>query len=74
MKSDYWNVDDDQVLEKTGKRLAEWKKILDRFEASTKKSNPVVAYLQETHGVPRYWARTLTTNYLKQPQSGQRRK
>lgn len=65
MKSDYWNVEDEQVLEKTGKKLAEWKKILDRFGAATKKSNEVVAFLQEQHGVPRYWARTLTTNYLK---------
>lgn len=66
MKPDYWNVDDAQVLEKTGKRLAEWKKILDAFDASAKKSNDVVAFLQKDHGVPRYWARTLTTNYVKQ--------
>ena len=65
MKSDYWNVSDEQVLAKTGKRLDEWRKILDAFEATGKKSNDVVAYLQSTHGVPRYWARTLTTRYLK---------
>jgi len=65
MKSDYWNVDDAQVIEKTGKPLSEWRKILDRFQAATKKSNDVVAHLQQDHGVPRYWARTLTTNYLK---------
>lgn len=66
MKSDYWNVEDEQVIEKTGKPLAEWKKILDRFDARTKKSNDVVAFLQKEHSVPRYWARTLTTNYTKQ--------
>ncbi|MCE9521070.1 MAG: DUF4287 domain-containing protein [Alphaproteobacteria bacterium] len=66
MKSDYWNVDDAQVVEKTGKPLAHWKKVLDKFGAATKKSNDVVAHLQGEHGVPRYWARTLTTNYLKQ--------
>lgn len=65
MKTDYWNVDDQQVIEKTGKKIAEWNKILDGFKAADKKSNDVVAFLQNEHGVPRYWARTLTTNYLK---------
>jgi Domain of unknown function (DUF4287) len=65
MKADYWDVGDDQVIEKTGKKIAEWKKILDAFKAADKKSNEVVAFLQNEHAVPRYWARTLTTNYLK---------
>jgi hypothetical protein len=66
MKSDYWNVSNDQVIEKTGKPLAEWQKILDRFGAAQKKPNEVVTFLQDAHNVPRYWARTLTTRYLKQ--------
>ncbi|MCA9728474.1 MAG: hypothetical protein KC729_12370 [Candidatus Eisenbacteria bacterium] len=66
MKSDYWNVDDSQVIEKTGKSLSDWQRILDGFQASTKKSNVVVDFLQKECGVPRYWARTLTTRYLKQ--------
>jgi hypothetical protein len=37
MKSDYWNVSDEQVVEKTGKKLAEWLKILDKFGAAEKK-------------------------------------
>jgi hypothetical protein len=65
MKKDYWNVEDEQIVEKTGKKLAEWIKILDKFKAADKKSNEVVAYLQEEHKVPRYWARTLTTHYVK---------
>ena len=65
MRSDYWNVTDEQVIEKTGKPLAHWTEVLDGFGASTKKSNDVVAFLQNDHGVPRYWARTLTTHYLK---------
>lgn len=65
MKTDYWNVDDAQVIEKTGKPLAHWKKVLDRFGAAGRKSNETVAHLQEAHDVPRYWARTLTTRYLK---------
>ncbi len=65
MKSDYWNVPDEQVLEKTGKHIAEWISILDTLKARDKKSNDVVAHLQSEYAVPRYWARTLTTLYLK---------
>ena len=39
--------------------------MLDRFDAAKKKSNDVVAHFQDEHDVPRYWARTLTTRYLK---------
>jgi hypothetical protein len=65
MKSDYWNVEDEQVVEKTGKKIADWITILDDYKASDKKSNDVVAFLQSEYQVPRYWARTLTTLYLK---------
>lgn len=68
MRPDYWEVDDRQVIEKTGKLLAHWMQVLDKFKAAEKKSNDVVAYLQNEHGVPRYWARTLTTRYLKEKQ------
>jgi len=66
MKADYCNVTDEQVVEKTGKPLAHWRSVLDAFGGAGKKSNDVVAHLQKVHGVPRYWARTLTTWYLKQ--------
>lgn len=36
MKSDYWNVTDEQVIEKTGKKIAEWMKILGKFKAAEK--------------------------------------
>lgn len=65
MKQDYWDVSDEQVKEKTGKMIAEWITILDNFKAVEKKSNDVVSFLQSEYGVPRYWARTLTTHYLK---------
>jgi len=65
MKKHYWNVEDEQVIEKTGKKISEWIKLLDKFKATEKKSNDVVTYLQSEHNVPRYWARTLTTHYLK---------
>lgn len=66
MKKEYWDVSDEQVIEKTGKNIAVWIAILDKFNAIEKKSNDVVFYLQTEHHVPRYWARTLTTLYLKQ--------
>ena len=66
MKKEYWDVSDEQVIEKTGKKISEWLKILKNFDAAAKKSNEVVAYLQKNYEVPRYWARTLTTLYVKQ--------
>ncbi len=70
MKKEYWDVTDEQVMEKTGKKITGWVTILDKFKASEKKSNEVVAYLQKEFDVARYWARTLTTYYLKN--SGQK--
>jgi Domain of unknown function (DUF4287) len=66
MKSDYWDVTDAQVIEKTGKPLAHWHGVLGKLGAKTMKSNDVVAHLQRDYEVPRYWARTLTTWFLKQ--------
>ncbi len=65
MKQDYWNVAEEQLVEKTGKKQADWMKILDKFKAGEKKSNDVVAHLQAEYNIPRYWARTVTTMYLK---------
>lgn len=65
MKKDYWEVEDAQIIEKTGKDIAAWIIILDDFKAAEKKSNESVALLQNEYNVPRYWARTLTTLYLK---------
>ena len=65
MKKEYWDVSDEQVIEKTSKKISEWITILDKFKAAEKKSNDVVAFLQNDYQVPRYWARTLTTLYLK---------
>jgi hypothetical protein len=65
MEKNYWDVTDEQVIEKTRKKIGEWIKILDQFNAQEKKSNDVVGHLQREYNVPRYWARTLTTHYLK---------
>ncbi|MGC4039611.1 MAG: DUF4287 domain-containing protein [Flavobacterium sp.] len=65
MKKEYWDVSDEQVLEKTGHGISHWVKVLTDFDAKNKKTNDTVAYLQNEHSVPRYWARTLTTLFLK---------
>ncbi|HEX4737582.1 MAG TPA: hypothetical protein VH331_08480 [Allosphingosinicella sp.] len=65
MRSDYWDVTDEQVVEKTGHPIAHWAGILSAFGAADRKSNESVELLQKQHSVPRYWARTLTTNFLK---------
>lgn len=65
MKKEYWDVSDEQVIEKTGKNIYHWIKILTDFDAKNKKSNDAVAHLQNDHNVPRYWARTMTTLFLK---------
>ncbi len=66
MKKEYWDVSNEQVVEKTGKKITEWITLLGKMKAAEMKSNDVVAHLQHEHNVPRYWARTLTTLYLKQ--------
>jgi hypothetical protein len=70
MKSDDWNVSDEQVIEKTGKSTAHWMKVLTKFDAAARKSTESVKHLQDEHGVPRYWARTLTTRFLKEHGGG----
>jgi hypothetical protein len=65
MKKEYWDVSDEQLIEKTGHNIDHWIKILTDFDARNKKSNDAVALLQNEHNVPRYWARTMTTLFLK---------
>jgi hypothetical protein len=68
VRSDYWNVTDEQVLEKTRRSLQHWSNVLAKLDTAAMRSNDIVAHLQKAHGVPRYWARTLTTWYLKKTQ------
>ena len=65
MKSDYWNVTDEQVIEKTGHPLQHWRAVLGKYGAADRPSTESVTHLQRDHDVPRYWARTLTTWFLK---------
>lgn len=54
MKKEYWDVSDEQVIEKTGRPVEHWMKILELFKAEDKKSNDAVAFLQNKLNVPRY--------------------
>ena len=56
---------DRHVVAKTGKTSAHWAKVLGRFGARAKPTAAAVEHLQSEHGVPRAWARTLVTDYLK---------
>ncbi|MEA3143557.1 MAG: hypothetical protein QOG31_881 [Thermoplasmata archaeon] len=64
VQPDYWDVEDAQVIAKTGKPLAHWMRVLSRFGAASKRTMESVEHLQGL-GVPRSWARTLTTHFLK---------
>jgi hypothetical protein len=55
---------EDQVVAKTGKPSAHWTKVLNRFAAASKPTAAAVDHLQDEHGVPRAWARTLVTEYI----------
>jgi hypothetical protein len=65
LKTEYWDVSDDQIVSKTGHPLAYWVSILKEFGAHDRNSTESVEMLQSLYGVQRYWARTLTTHYLK---------
>lgn len=51
------------VLEKTGKPLDEWYRILDEFDCKTRGHTATANYLHETHGVSHWWSQTLTVDY-----------
>ena len=66
MERNYLDVMDDQVIEKTGRRISEWIKILDEFQATKKGSNDTVTHLHQAYGVLMHRARALITYYHKQ--------
>jgi hypothetical protein len=66
MKKNYWDVEEEQLVEKTGKKISQWISILDKFKSTEKKSNNSVALLEEEYDVPVYWARIIVAHYLKQ--------
>jgi hypothetical protein len=66
MFKDYWDVTNEQVNKKTGKKIYEWIKILDAFRATEQKSNDTITYLHQEYGVLRHQAKALIRFYLKQ--------
>ena len=65
MKKNYWDVEEGQLVEKTGKKISQWISILDKFKVIEKKPNEGITLLEEEYDVPKYWARTIITCYLK---------
>lgn len=56
-------ISDDRILDKTGKRSAEWDRILDDWGAVEKGHTAAARYLREEHGVDPWWAQSLTVRY-----------
>src|SRR5688572_1855812 len=54
---------EEQVREKTGKGWREWLRILDDWGAKERKHGEVATFLMEEHGVPGWWAQTITVSY-----------
>lgn len=63
MKANYWEADDSKYVKNTGKAPAEWKRVLDDWRAESKTAAEIVAYLGETHHVPKWWSRAVATRY-----------
>ena len=54
---------DARVRENTGKGWREWLRLLDAWGARERKHKDVATYLMEQHGVPGWWAQTITVGY-----------
>lgn len=56
-------IGDDAVRAKTGKGWEEWFGLLDRAGASKQSHGEIALALSEDHGVPAWWAQTITVEY-----------
>jgi hypothetical protein len=56
-------IGDEAVREKTGKGWQEWFALLDRAGASRQSHGEIALVLSEDHGVPGWWAQTITVEY-----------
>jgi uncharacterized protein DUF4287 len=54
---------DAAVRQNTGKGWREWLTILDRWGARERKHGEIARYLMEEHGVPGWWAQSITVGY-----------
>jgi hypothetical protein len=54
---------DANVRQNTGKGWCEWLRILDTWGARERKHGEIARHLMEEHGVPGWWAQSVTTGY-----------
>jgi uncharacterized protein YndB with AHSA1/START domain len=54
---------DAKVRQNTGKGWREWLRTLDTWGAKERKHKDTATYLMEQHGVPGWWAQTITVGY-----------
>jgi hypothetical protein len=54
---------DANVRQNTGKGWREWLRILDAWGAEERKHGDIVGYLMDQHGMPGWWAQTVTIGY-----------
>jgi len=56
-------VSDETVREKTGRTWREWVRVLDAIDAASKPHREIAAHVHEAHGIPGWWAQTVTVGY-----------
>jgi len=54
---------DANVRQNSGRGWREWLRILDAWGAKERKHGDIARYLQEEHGVPGWWAQSITGGY-----------
>jgi uncharacterized protein YndB with AHSA1/START domain len=63
LRADDLGHTDAAVRKNTGKGWREWLSILDRSGARERKHGDIVRHLLEEHGVPGWWAQSITVGY-----------
>lgn len=54
---------DDAVLEATGRRWNDWCDVIDAWPGKEDGHTAIATYVQEEHGIPGWWAQTVTVGY-----------
>jgi hypothetical protein len=63
LRSEDLGQTDANVRQNTGKGWREWFRILDAWGAKQRKHTDTARYLMEEHGVPGWWAQSITVGY-----------
>lgn len=58
-----FGVPDDSMLERTGRRHAEWFALLDEWGATSRGHTEIARWLGSAHGVPGWWTQSITVSY-----------